>query len=88
MPLYEFEDDQGLGVRVNLIRPIKDMDRPLTLTLKRRKVPSRISVVGGAQPATQASEVMAGYYKQEQKNGARFRSRFTKEQIKNAWSTP
>ncbi len=33
-------------------------------------------------------DVIAGYYRQEQKLGARFHTEFKPDQVKKAWSTP
>lgn len=87
MPLYEYISRSGQSVRA--VRPVDKRDDPVRIRgviYYRVKVPSRVNVVSGRLNAvTQAKDVMKGYYKLEQKQGSRFRSEFTKDQIKKAW---
>jgi len=53
---------------------------------ERREVPSRVTVLQGHLPPGGARDTLKAYYSQEQKMGSNFRSEFTKDQIKKAWS--
>jgi hypothetical protein len=90
MPAYDFElihkDTGAVIATVPLILPVNDRD---AVVLQRRTVPDSVLIAGAAaNPHDQASSVLAGYYKEEQKAGSRFASAFTAEEIKRAWSTP
>lgn len=94
MPTYEYEiRDKETGETVgsvNLIRPVAARDR---VHILRRTAPRSVAIRGAAPTPNQASEVLAGYRKQEEKVGSnrQFRAslgEFTPSQIKQAWSTP
>jgi len=87
MPLYEYVN-KATGVRVSYYRPIAERDRPLLLEFERITVPSSVNVIGGAaDPSQIQNTILKSYYKEECNAGSRFKSRFTKEQIKKAWSS-
>jgi hypothetical protein len=95
MPTYEFEilDSQNgtpIGV-VTLHRPVEARDR---VEIRRKTAPRSIMICGVATPKLdQASEVLAGYRRAEEKMGStrefhRSLGEFTPAQIKKAWNTP
>jgi hypothetical protein len=85
MPLYDYEDPNGRIVP--RIVPVNERDNQPGL--KRVQVPQRIIVLSGCfNPEAQtAGEIMSGYHKLECRQGSRFHSSFTPEQIKRAWAT-
>ena len=95
MPAYEYDICHAQTgeplVRVTVRVPVADRDK---LFLARLTVPKTVTVTNTAPgKLDQASEVMAGYRREEERvgNNREFRSRlgeFTPEQIKKAWSTP
>lgn len=91
MPTYEFEirDDQGQVVgQATCILPVDQRDK---VQLHRRTAPRSINIGAAANPMNQASEVMQGYHRLEQKHGSginRMLGEFTPAQIKQAWSEP
>ena len=87
MPLYEYINSEH-GLKVTLVRSMAERDLPVVLQFNRVEVPSSVSVVGFAENTnTTKHDVLKGYYKEECKGG-KWRSRYTKEQIKKAWSQP
>jgi hypothetical protein len=50
-----------------------------------RATVSRIRIGGVVKPSNQKQEVLAGYYNCECQQGSRFRSKYSKETIKQAW---
>lgn len=64
MPSYEYATDDG-EVSVILHRPVEERDAPVVL--KRRTVPSRLTVGTGAKPETMGSKLRKGYYKLEER---------------------
>ena len=64
MPAYEFENRRH-GVHVTLVFPVDK--RPSKIVLKRRSVPSQITVGVGAKPETLGSKLQRGYRDLEEK---------------------
>lgn len=84
MPLYEFTNDEH-GIAVDLPFPVEG--RPDEIVLKRRTVPSRVSVKAFASAPTDnpADRVLSGYKALEDSGRLGF-SEFTPDQIKRAWA--
>lgn len=83
MPVYVYQD--GKGNRVELVKPVNERDNAPG-GFKRITVPDRVFVPAGALPPTDMrSNIMKGYYKQECREGSRFKSSYTPKQIKAAW---
>jgi hypothetical protein len=89
MPIYTYEDQEA-GIKIDLRRPVEDRNKPIVL--KRMKdIPDRVGVMvrgGHTEDTSFNSRILKSHYKQEQEQGSRFRSTYTKNQIKEAWSTP
>jgi len=83
MPLYEFESKDGEVIEA-LAEPEQRVIEKDGKKYYRRSV-QRISIVGKAAPPGMAKEILEFYKKKEEKEGARFYSRFSKETIKRAW---
>ncbi|HEY8903439.1 MAG TPA: hypothetical protein VIM48_07010 [Chthoniobacterales bacterium] len=62
--------------------PVEQRER---VVIRRVKIPRTIAIGGSVAAPSQASEVLAGYHRQERKLGSRFKSEFTANQIKRAW---
>lgn len=58
MPCYEFENEEH-GIR--LVLPLSVYGRPDTIVLRRRTVPSRVTIGVGAKPPTDGEKLAAGY---------------------------
>jgi hypothetical protein len=89
MPVYEFIARET-GEKVMLRKPVDKRDELVIIKgqiFDRVEVPSRVTVLQGHQPPGAMRDIVNGYYKEEQKLGSRFRSEFTPDQIKQAWST-
>lgn len=86
MPLYEYTNEEH-GLAIDL--PFAVADRPDEIVLKRKTVPSRVSVRGFVSAPTSgaADQVLAGYQALED-TGRLGTSEFSADQIKRAWSTP
>lgn len=84
MPLYEYYDKKG--DIVSRVVPVAERDKQDGMV--RLSIP-RVTVITSSAPSCidMDHNVLKGYYEQEQKLGTRFRSSFTKEQIKQAWAT-
>ena len=87
MPIYQYEDTRN-GSVVELEKPVAERDS-VPRYLKRFQVPQRLSLVGVGEPldnplGVNQTNLMKGYYRQEQKLGSRFKSRYTPDQIKRA----
>ena len=81
MPLYEFENqERGLTVEVHL--PVAELVDTIMLT--RRTVPRSVGTPL-ATPPSQERSVLAGYSALEDAGGLRG-SRYTPQQIKDAWA--
>ena len=88
MPLYEYSDPET-GVRIELRRAVEDRNKPIVLT-RIKTVPDKVSIHGFALTPDQAfnGDILKGWYRQEEKHGTRLLTgEFTKEQIKQAWTT-
>ena len=87
MPIYQYEDTRN-GSVVELEKPVADRDS-VPRYLKRFSVPQRLTLVGVGEPldnplGVNQTNLMKGYYRQEQKLGSKFKSRYTPDQIKRA----
>jgi hypothetical protein len=89
MPIYQYTDTRN-GSVVELEKSVAERDS-VPKYLKRFTVPQRLALVGVGDPldnplGTNKTNIMKGYYKQEQKLGSRFKSEFSADQVKRAWS--
>lgn len=87
MPIYQYEDTRN-GSVVELEKPVAERDS-VPRYLKRFSVPQRLTLVGVGEPldnplGVNQTNLMKGYYRQEQKLGSKFRSRYTPDHIKRA----
>jgi hypothetical protein len=87
MPIYQYEDTRS-GSVVELEKPVAERDS-VPRYLKRFSVPQRLTLVGVGEPldnplGVNQTNLMKGYYRQEQKLGSRFKSRHTPDSIKRA----
>jgi hypothetical protein len=87
MPVYQYEDTRN-GSVVELEKTVAERDS-VPRYLKRFSVPQRLSLVGVGEPldnplGVNQTNLMKGYYRQEQKLGSRFKSRHTPDSIKRA----
>tara|TARA_R100000458_G_scaffold16908_3_gene14651 strand:+ start:7893 stop:8159 length:267 start_codon:yes stop_codon:yes gene_type:complete len=86
MPLYSFISKDGKVIE----KVVKSGTDRLTIdgTDYERSIANEgFAVSGQVKLPSQAEQVRAGYYQQEQKQGSRFlkKSKFTTKQIKKAW---
>ena len=89
MPLYEFDVLNGeTGSVIETIAVRVPMAERNSVLIRRRTVPSSVSISGVAEVPTQGHAVIKGYRKEELKKGSRFKSEFTPDQIKKAWAKP
>jgi predicted nucleic acid-binding Zn ribbon protein len=87
MPLYTYEDPET-GIKIDLRRSVEDRNKPIVL--KRMKdIPDRVGVMipGATQDGSFNDRMIRSHYQKEQAEGSRFKSSYTKEQIKQAWAT-
>jgi hypothetical protein len=89
MPIYQYTDTRN-GSVVELEKSVAERDS-VPKYLKRFTVPQRLALVGVGEPldnplGTNKTNIIKGYYKQEQKLGSRFKSEFSADQVKRAWS--
>ena len=87
MPVYQYEDSRN-GQVVELEKAVAERDS-VPRHLKRFTVPQRLTLVGVGEPldnplGVNQTNLMKGYYRQEQKLGSKFKSRYTPDQIKRA----
>ena len=87
MPIYEYEDTRNGNV-IELEKAVAERDS-VPRYLKRFTVPQRLSLVGVGEPldnplGVNQTNLLKGYYRQEQKLGSRFRSQYTPDSIKRA----
>jgi len=87
MPIYQYEDTRN-GSVIELEKAVADRDS-VPRYLKRFSVPQRLTLVGVGEPldnplGVNQTNLMKGYYRQEQKLGSKFKSRYTPDQIKRA----
>ena len=86
MPIYEYYHPTT-GECVESRRCVAERDLPPAPGFVRRTVPSCVSPPAIRLSAPSMRDgVLRGYYQQEQRAGSRFRSAFTKDQIKAAWN--
>lgn len=90
MPNYEYiERESGETMTVN--RPISERHLPMVTergTFHLMEIPSRMNINTKAEGIGGGKDVIKGYYSQECKLGAKFKSEFKPDVIKKAWSTP
>lgn len=86
MPLVEFIGPTGERIE----RLVHGQVRELTVRGRRyhRAPVQAFSVHRGLGQPDQKDEVFRGYYREELLKGSRFRSKYTKAQIKRAWEKP
>jgi len=89
MPIYQYTDTRN-GSVVELEKSVAERDL-VPKYLKRFTVPQRLALVGVGDPldnplGSNKTNIMKGYYRQEQKLGSRFKSEFSADQVKRAWS--
>ena len=89
MPIYQYTDTRN-GSVVELEKSVAERDS-VPKHLKRFTVPPRLALVGVGEPldnplGSNKTNIMKGYYRQEQKLGSRFKSEFSADQVKRAWS--
>lgn len=89
MPVYQYHDSQSGGV-VELERRVAERDS-VPPHLKRFSVPQKLVLVGVGESAPEpgsdhVKNIMRGYYKYECRQGSRFKSSYTPDQVKRAWS--
>ena len=87
MPIYEYEDTRN-GKVVELEKTVAQRDS-VPRYLKRFTVPRKLTLVGVGEPldnplGVNETNLMKGYYRQEQKLGSRFKSKYTPDSIKRA----
>jgi hypothetical protein len=84
MPLYEYEDLTRPGRRFTHRCDVNERDN----VPGARRILATPTILANrtTQEAQAGKNTIRGYYKEEQKNGSRFRSSFTPDQIKRAWS--
>jgi len=87
MPVYQYEDTRN-GSVIELEKAVAERDS-VPRYLKRFSVPQRLTLVGVGEPldnplGVNQTNLMKGYYRQEQKLGSKFKSRYTPDQIKRA----
>lgn len=89
MPVYQYRDTQNGGV-VELERRVDERDE-VPAHLKRFSVPQKLVLVGVGESAPEpgsdhVKNIMRGYYKYECRNGSRFKSSYSPDQVRRAWS--
>lgn len=87
MPIYQYEDTRN-GSVVELEKPVAERDS-VPRYLKRFTVPQKLTLVGVGEPhenpeGVNMTNLMKGYYSQEQKLGSRFKSQYKPDQIRRA----
>ena len=87
MPIYQYTDTRN-GSVVELERTVAERDS-VPKHLKRFTVPQKLTLFGVGEPrenpeGVNMTNLMQGYYRQEQKLGSRFKSQYKPDQIKRA----
>lgn len=87
MPAYAYtllnaETGELLG-EVTLATPVESRDM---VRIVRRMVPERIAIGGTAKGVVERNNMLRAYHRKEEREGSRFKSAFTKQQIKEAWT--
>lgn len=86
MPLYEYGCPET-GATIEMMRPVEDRNLPVVIdgaTYQRTKLIPDTLLVFGAQPTEAESfdaTVLKGYYRQEEQQGSRFRSSYSKKTL-------
>lgn len=88
MPAYTYEISRAdTGARlgeITLAVPVESRDR---VRIARRAVPDGVAIPGTAIGIIEgASGMLKAYHRKEEREGSRFRSAFSKAQIKKAWA--
>ena len=84
MPIYIYENESG--DRIEEMRHISERDNA-PAGFKRIEEPQLVSVSGIASSPTNMKEgVLKGYYREECNAGSRWKSDYSKSQIKKVWS--
>ena len=89
MPVYEYIDEQR-GITVEEVRPVERRDEPLTITLRRKTVPTRIGLVAGGlvKEPTFKDTLRKAYHAREQELGSRFRPQHNVKTIRSTLDSP
>jgi hypothetical protein len=93
MPLYTYEN-RAAGVKVDLYRSVEDRNKPITykgVRLTRASfIPDRVGLLipGATEDRSFNDRMIRSHYQAEQLEGSRFKSSYTKKQIKEIWATP
>ena len=87
MPIYQYTHTRD-GSIVELEKSVAKRDS-VPKYLKRFAVPQRLAFIGVGEPldnplGVNETNLMKGYYRQEQKLGSRFKSKYTPDSIKRA----
>ncbi len=87
MPVYQYEDTRN-GSVVELEKAVAERDS-VPRYLKRFAVPQKLTLVGVGEPhenpeGVNMTNLMKGYYRQEQKLGSRFKSQYKPDHIRRA----
>ncbi len=87
MPVYQYTDTRN-GSVVELERPVAERDQ-VPSHLKRFAVPQKLTLFGVGEPrenpeGVNMTNLMKGYYRQEQRLGSRFKSQYKPDQIRRA----
>ena len=85
MPLYTFESESG--DTLEKVVPVGTTRLDIAgKSYVRSGSPSRFAFTGSSSGMpSQEEQVRAGYHKLEREQGSRFKSQFSKKQIKKAW---
>ncbi|PAW75171.1 MAG: hypothetical protein B9S38_02475 [Verrucomicrobiia bacterium Tous-C4TDCM] len=90
MPVYEYQTPEGQSVLLH--RPVEDRDLPAIhegQVLRRKQVPTCISVGVGAKPETMSQKTWKGYRDMELRGGLRHHGNYLPpETVKKALLAP
>lgn len=90
MPIYEYHNPET-DVTVDMHRSVEDRNKPVyidgLLFVRVSTVPARVSIhgVGPSEGERFDQNILQAYYKKEQKEGSRFKSGYSKNQLAKAW---
>ena len=82
MPIYEYLTPEGH--KVMRVCPVEDRDK---VTGMRRIISTPNVVTTHALATNLQGDVMKGYYNMECRDGSRFKSTYTKKEIRQAWAS-
>ena len=88
MPSYEFYNEET-GLKLMVCRRVEDRDKPLHFA--RITVPSTITIHGFEPSEAESFDqtIIQKLHRKEERDGSRFQcGEFTKQQIKDAWTSP